>query len=121
MNVGGILYDNHRVPLLAGVPELADCGSPIAEEAVTIGRVGPGTGDHTRTILRAYVVDVAVDDGVDSVARDETLLDEQRLECPSPQLDLACWPRMMMTVVIMVVAMVVVVVVVMVMHYAASK
>ena len=62
---------------------------------------------------------VAVDDGVDSVARDETLLDEQCLECPGPQLDLARWPRMMMTVVIMVVAMVVIVVVVM--HYAASK
>ena len=59
---------------------------------------------------------VQLDDRVDSVCRDEPLLDEQRLEGARPELYLGLGSRMMIAVVVVVVVVAVIVVVVVLAH-----
>ena len=71
---------HHRVPLEAAVAELRDRGRPVRTEPLAVGVVHPGARDDPGAVLRADVVLVEIDDGIDRVGRDQALLDEERLE-----------------------------------------
>ncbi len=67
-------------PSVPPKPSSAIASRAVREQALPVRRVDPGARDDLRPVLRADVVLVELDDGVDRVGRDEALLDEQRLE-----------------------------------------
>ena len=64
----------------AAEAQLLDGRRPVGEEALLVVRVDPRARHDLGAVVRADVLLVGADDAVDGLARDEPLLDEQRLE-----------------------------------------
>jgi hypothetical protein len=80
VDAGGVLDRHERVELEPADAELLHGGRAVGEQALAELRIHPRLRDHPRAVLRAEVVLVVVDDGVDRVGREQALLHEQRLE-----------------------------------------
>src|SRR6266851_2751980 len=65
--------------------KLFDGRRPVGEEPLAVRRIDPGAGDDLGAVVRPDVLLVGADDAVDGLARDELLLDEQRLEGADPE------------------------------------
>ena len=95
--------DDHVVALGALEAELGDRRGAVGQQARAVLVVDPRARDDLGAVLRADVVLVELDDGVDRVGGDQAALGEQRLERAGAQLDLRRRTRMVVVVLVVVV------------------
>jgi hypothetical protein len=80
VDLGRVLDNDHRVAFEPAVAELADRSGAVDAESVAKVPIDPGSRDHARTVLRADIALVPLDDRVDLVRRQKPFLDEDGLE-----------------------------------------
>src|SRR3979411_2930164 len=76
-------------------------GSVLQQTALEVG-IGPGLGDDARAVVRADLGLIGLDDEVERLGVDVTLLGQDGLERPHPQLHLAELGAVVVVIVIVV-------------------
>src|SRR5262249_14601210 len=105
VDLGGVFQHHHVLALAPDVAELGDRSRGVLEQALLVARIDPGLRDDARAVTRPDLRLVRVGERVEGSGVDEALVDEERLERPHAELQVAPWRAGIDVVVVVVVVM----------------